>query len=205
MDINKYFIVSLLIFILFSSGKCIKIPLDCTATKYSFELKAKAYPDKDTISIGDTIWLEISSSTQFRDVMSGQIINYSNTVNLGSGITFSALSSANQFTINSVGKFDFVLKEGIELRRGYNNGLGNEYRFIERNNLYLFLLGIVAKEKGTYAIVFSNASNVYRSDDKCTKAGFNINFESTNQHYPLNPSYIPGTNPKGGDYYFVVK
>jgi hypothetical protein len=179
--------------------------LDCAQTKYSFELGVKATPDKDSIAIGDTLWFEVNSPIQFKDAVTAQIIDYSKAENLGSGITFSALSSNSEFTVNSVDKFNYVLKDGIELRHGYSNGLGNEYQFIEKNNRYVFLLGIVAKEKGVYSIVFSNAGNVYRSNDKCTKASFNIIFENTNQHYPLNPFYIPGTNPRGGDYYFVVK
>jgi hypothetical protein len=204
MGIKKIFIV-VAVSLLLQRCSCTKTGLDCAQTKYNFELNVRAYPDKDSIAVGDTVWLEVNSPTQFKDAATGQMIDYSKAVNLGSGVTFSALSSINQFTINSVNKFDFVLKEGIELRRGYNNGLGNEYQFIGKNNLYVFLLGIVAKEKGIYSIVFSNAANVYRSNDNCTKAGFNIVFANTNQHYPLNPFYIPGTNPRGGDYYFKVK
>jgi len=184
---------------------CKKLVLDCADTKYNFELAVKAYPNRDSISIGDTIWFEINAPTRIQDIATNQMIDYSGTANLGSGITFSALSAANQFTVNSVEKFNYVLINGLELRRGYSNGLGNEYQFIERNGNYVFLLGIIAKEKGTYSLVFSNSNNTYRNSDKCTKANFNIIFKNTNQHYPLSPFYIPGTNPVGGDYYFVVK
>lgn len=190
--------------LLFLQATCNKHGLDCAATKYSFQLPIRAYPNKEWVHVGDTIWLEINESTTLKDNQSGQSINYGGAQNLGSGVSFSALSSNNEFTLNAVDKFEFVLKKGTELRRGFNNGLGNEYRFVEEQDRYLFLLGIVAKEKGIYGIVFSNAANVFRTNDRCTKANFAILFEDTDQHYRLNPFYIPGTNPRGGDYYFKV-
>ncbi len=182
-----------------------KIGLDCATTKYSFELPVKAYPDRDSISIGDTIWFEVNAPTRLKDINTNQMVDYSGTANLGSALSFSALSADNEFTINSVERFNYVLINGLELRHSYNNGLGNEYQFIENNSSYIFQLGIIAKEKGKYRIVFSNSNNTYRNSDKCTKASFNINFKNTNQHYTLSPFYIIGTNPVGGDYYLVVK
>lgn len=205
MAINKSTFAVLLIFLSFSNAQCIKNGLDCANTKHSFELPIRAYPDKDSIAIGDTIWFEVNSPTQLQDGITGQLTDYSKTVNLGSGITFRALDAEDKFTISALNRFDFLLLEGIELRSGYSNGLGNEYRFTEKDFSFRFLLGIIAKEKGTYVVLFSRAGNVYRSNDECTKASFDIFFVNTNQHYPLNPFYIPGTTPRGGDYYFVVK
>lgn len=203
MGIKKIFI-AIAISLLLQGCNCTKTGLDCAQTKYNFELNVRAYPDKDSIAVGDTVWFEINSPTQFKEIATGQTIDYSKAANLGSGVAFSALSISNEFTVNSVDKFNYVLKDGIELRYGYSNGLGNEYQFIEKNSRYLFLLGIVAKEKGIYRIIFSNAGNVYRSNDNCTKAGFTINFKDTDQHIYLFPGGA-GTPPGGGVYYFKVK
>jgi hypothetical protein len=201
----KKILLAIVVVVLIQRCDCTKsgLGLDCAQTKYSFELAVKAYPDKDSINIGDTAWFEVSSSTQFKDIATEQIIDYSKAENLGSGISFSAINSSNEFTVNSVDKFNYILKEGIELRHGYGNGLGNEYQFIEKNGRYLFLLGIIAREKGIFRIIFSNAGNVYRSNDKCTKAGFTINFKDTDQHIYLFPGGA-GTPPGGGVYYFKV-
>lgn len=203
MDIKKIPLI-IVAAVLLEQCDCTKsgLGLDCAQTKYSFELAVKAYPDKDSINIGDTVWLEVNSPTQFKEAASGQMIDYSKAENLGSAIAFSGLSAENAFTVKSVDKFNYFLKEGLETANT-DVGLYKEYLFIEKNNRYLFLLGIVAKEKGTYRIVFSNAANVYRSNDKCTKAGFIINFKDTDQHIYLFPGGA-GTPPGGGVYYFKV-
>jgi len=53
----------------------------------------------------------------------------------------------------------------------------------------------------------SNASNIYRKNDNCTKANFGINFTATNQHLYFNEIVLPGvTLPAGGGIYlFKVK
>lgn len=33
---------------------------DCSRTDYSFEIAAKAYPDLDSIRVGDTVWVEVN-------------------------------------------------------------------------------------------------------------------------------------------------
>jgi hypothetical protein len=74
---------------LFIKANCTKIPFDCAKTVYSFQLPVKAFPDKDTINIGDTIWLEINERTLIRDGICGEMINYSGTGNLGSALSIS--------------------------------------------------------------------------------------------------------------------
>jgi len=49
----------------------------------------------------------------------------------------------------------------------------------------------------------SNASNVYKNNDKCTKANFEINFKNTNQHLLLNQISFPDYHlTEGGGVYF---
>ncbi len=176
---------------------------DCAENRYSFGMGVRAYPDSDSIKIGDTIWLEINEATTLKDFRTDQMIDYSKAANLGSNISFSQLSADSQFTIQAVHKFDFHLIEGIPTA-STNDDLYKEYLFNERNGYYKFKLGVVPKQKGLFVIVFGNAANVYRKTDKCTKAGFGINFKETDQHYYFHPGYIPGTSPVGGDYYFKV-
>jgi hypothetical protein len=198
-------IIYLLIALLFIRASCATKALNCANTKYSFELPIKAYPGKEKMHVGDTLWFEITSPTTLKDQLSSKEIDYSNAANLGSSVAFSTLSSEGEFTINCVSRFDYLLKSGIELSRGYANGLINEYGFTETSNEYRFLLAIIPKDTGTYRIGFSNAANVSRQNDKCTKAEFALNFRNTDQHYYLAPGYNPnGPTLVGGDYYFKV-
>lgn len=82
-----------------------------------------------------------------------------------------------------------------------------EYLFIQQGVNYSFKLGIVCIQKGVFGFGFSNAANLYRLSDKCTKASFIINVENTHQHYYLNPNINSvnfDTTKSSGSYYFKV-
>lgn len=53
----------------------------------------------------------------------------------------------------------------------------------------------------------SNASNVFRKNNNCTKANFEINFKNTNQHLNLNKISFPDVDLSegGGVYLFRVE
>jgi hypothetical protein len=209
MDINKNIILAVNLFtasLFFQQCSCKKtLGLDCAQAKYGFQLPVKAYPDKDSISIGDTVFFEINESTSFNDTQSGQIVDYSGAENLGSVLAFGNYdTSLKSWTNENPSNFNLVLINGYGNLVNQTN-IDIQYRFFEKDKRYRFLIGVVPKKKGLFSLLFSNSNNTYRKSDKCTKASFNIIFEDTNQHYPLNPFYIPGTNPRGGDYYFVVK
>lgn len=176
----------------------------CEKNVYGFAIGIKAYPDKDNLMVGDTIWFEINEPTTLRDTQTGRMIDYSNAANLGSAIGFQALSPASgQFTIAAAQKFKLVAVQGTETANS-NPDLYHEFLFAEISNTYLFQLGVIPKETGTFSVVFSNAANVYRKNDNCPKASFGLNFENTNQHYYLNPNFQGGPTPVGGNYYFKV-
>ena len=103
---------------------------DCAETLFSFGLGVRAYPDSDSIKIGDTIWLEINEATTLKDFRTSQMFDYSKAANLGSNISFSQLSADSQFTIQAVHKFDFHLIEGIPTASA-NDDLYKEYLFNE--------------------------------------------------------------------------
>ena len=176
---------------------------DCKDAKYNFKLGVKCYPDKDSIIIGDTIWFEIKESTYLIDNQLSQKIDYSGAENLGSAISINKFIERDSIE-DAVNKFSFLLKKGTLVNNPLTDKI-KEYLFLEENSFYTFSVGIIAKKSGTFVLVFSNAANVYRKNDKCTKAGFTINFTETNQHYYLNPNYLGEPILVGGDYYFVVK
>ena len=80
-----------------------------------------------------------------------------------------------------------------------------EFSFVEINQFYKFKLAIVPKFKGVFKLFVSNAANVYKTNDKCTKAGFVINFTNTNQHLYLNEVSFPGIIPPPGEGIYLLK
>jgi hypothetical protein len=176
--------------------------IGCAENIFSFEFGIKAYPDKEVMNTGDTLWLEINEPTTLTDIRTGRTIDYSNGGNLGSVIAFQKLSNANEFIEKAAQEFAFTLVDGTETNNADPESL-REYLFTERNSHYLFKLGVIPKQTGIYRLFFSNAANVFRKNDKCTKASFTLNFKNTNQHLNLYPSVTDSTSG-GGVYYFKV-
>lgn len=187
-------------------AQCNKPRLDCANTVYSFELGIKAYPDKDSINVGDTIWLEVNEPTTLKDGFTGQMINYSGAVNLGSAISFAKLIAPSVTDDQVAFNFKYVLIQGNELTRP-DTAKYREFKFDELNSYYKFKLGIIPKVQGIFKMFVSNAADVYRYNDKCTKAGFAINFKETNQHFYFNEVSFPGIilSGKNGVYFFKVQ
>lgn len=199
---NNLIIAAALLLCLVNSGFQCRKSFGCAGTLYNFKLGVKAYPDTETVIADDTIWLEINEPTTLQDIRTGRDINWSNAANLGSVLSFHQLSNQNEFTVKAADKFDFHLVNGTKLN-SIDPSFEREYRFDEKNGYYLFKLGVIPKEKGTFRLFFSNAANVYLRNDRCSKSNFIINFRDTDQHYYLSPTY-QGGNLVGGDYYFKV-
>lgn len=183
----------------------------CTCTKngcfnelYSFEIFVKAYPDQDSIFINDTIWFEINESVMLKDMISNRTINFDKAANLGSAVAFGQLLGNSQEK-DAVSDFNFVLVSGTETN-SVNAARFKEYLFKEEQGRYLFRLGLVPKKSGVFRMGFSNAANVYRKDDNCTKANFKILFKETNQHLYFNDNNYNITTPLPSNMYcFKVK
>lgn len=202
MAIKKNLIVVLGISIIITLNSCGK--KGCANTAYNFVVGVKAYPDKESIRLGDTLWFEINAPTNLTDITSNTTIDYSGAENLGSAIGFGRIT--NNITVESADTFSYITKVGVPVSNPNTTKI-REFLFVQINKNYVFKLGIIPKEKGVFGVGFSNAANVYRSSDKCTKAAFKINFENTHQHYYLNPiinSTNSDTTKSSGSYYFKV-
>lgn len=182
---------------------------DCSQTDYSFEAFFKAYPDRDSIRIGDTIWLELQTPTQLKDLMSGQIVDYSGAVNLGTAISYLEIIGGigDPPPIPSANDFDYIIELGDSSPTDKTNQI-RAYIFREQSGTYSFKLGIIPKRSGLFLIAPGNATNVYRKHNKCSKAGFNLTFKETNQRLNLyeqkRPGYILSDYDKGHLYAFKV-
>jgi hypothetical protein len=176
----------------------------CFDEEFSFEIYAKAFPDRDSILVNDTIWFEINESASLKDFTSNRIVNFSNASNLGSAIGFDELLGNSQRK-DAVSDFSFVLILGTEIN-SINPARFKEYIFTEVSGRYIFQLGIIPKRTGIFRMGFSDAANVYRKDDNCTKAYFKIYFKETNQHLYFNDQNFGISTPMPSNMYcFKVK
>jgi len=206
MVTNKYFILLLsLSFIIFSSS-CGKDKVFCANTKYGFNLNAEIDKDLDSITTSDTIYLKIKASTTLIDSQTGKEINYSNAKNLGMVLTLLKVTDVNS-TVGAIKDFELLSLKGSLVTPVLNDSY-REFLFAEEEQHYVFTLGLKPKVKGNYAINLSDASNVFRSNDKCTKAFFEITFANTDQHFNFlktwSPNAILDEVGKVRVYYFKV-
>lgn len=185
---------------------CKKGGLGCANTVYNFNISEKIIPDKDSIRTGDTLFLKVTASSNLLDLKTNTVIDYSNAENLGNVVTLLRFGPVNT-DAGAINNFNFVLEKGREVKAA--DPLSQiDVLFDESNGAYIFSLAIIAKDTGRYALTIGDAANVFRRNDKCTKANFNINFAETNQHFYLlnkwRPDLTLDNNGKRHVYYFKV-
>ncbi|MBS1758779.1 MAG: hypothetical protein JST23_01550 [Bacteroidetes bacterium] len=208
----NYKTVALFIFIIGVSATCRK-NRDCKREYFAFTTFATAYPDLDSINKFDTLWLQLDQSVIFKDNISGSNIDYSKAANLGCAIGFfnlvaGGISNPDTIPVAAVSLFSIKLIDGLETV-STNPQKFKEYKFSEVNGRYKLKIAIVPHNAGIFSISISNATNVYKYSNPCSKASFEINFEQTNQHiyfYEQNrPGYTPSLYEQTHLYCFKVK
>lgn len=210
---TKMTAIMILIFCAVFFSKCKPIAFDCTENKYTFSVTIQAYPDLDSINVGDTIWFESTIPTQLLDKATNQVIDYSNAENLGGDMGFVKFNGEgnvnNAGVIPAADNFDYFIKIGNALANPVLPEQNRNYGFIEVNNKYKFMLGIIPKQSGIFIMAMGDIANVFRKSDKCTKAFFGINIVNTNQHLYFieqnRPGYILSEFDKAHSYCVKVK
>lgn len=178
----KLFITLILTSLIINGCDCKKE--GCSDEKFLFEVSVKASPDRDSILINDTIWLEINESVNLKDLTTNTFVNFNNAANLGSTIGFEELLGNSQRQ-DAVIDFSYFLTSGTEIS-SINPARFKEYLLKEESGRYIFRLGIIPKKIGIFRIGFSDAANVFIKNNGCKKADFKILFKNTNQHLYFN-------------------
>lgn len=205
---TKNFKVAILLFIAVASinSTCKKVEVGCANTVYSFKINQNISPDNDSIRIGDTIFLNLNTATKFKDIQSGNLIDYSQASNLGNVVTFLRFSYSDKVEA-ARNNFNLIIQQGIKVN-SVDPLSQQEVLFGEENGSYKLSLAIIAIDTGRYVITIGNAANVYRKNDACTKANFIIDFNGTDQHYYLlskwRPDLVLNEEGKKKVYYFKV-
>jgi hypothetical protein len=167
---------------------------DCRGTIHNFEAFYKAYPDKDSIRVNDTIWLELKAPTQLRDITTNQMVDYSDAANFGTVIGYVELmggDASDPGAIAAANHFENILVNGSSVR-SINPEQVREFLFDEKNGMYLFKVGIVPKKVGLFLIGSGNAAGVYQKNNSCRRSDFNLTFKDTDQHLYLLEESRPG-------------
>jgi hypothetical protein len=198
----KLVAVLIIVFVIATKSTCKK---PCVKKEYAFNFNAKAFPDVDSISVGDTIWIEINEPTLLTDLLSGNQADFSGATNLSTAIGFDQLLGNGQAK-DAASYFEYKIIHGVLLANNPNSSQFKEFKFSEIGGRYLIKVGIIPQKIGIYRIGLSNASNVYLNSSNCIKASISINFFQTNQHMYFNEINFGVVVPlPNGGYCFKVK
>jgi hypothetical protein len=155
---------------------------------YSFEVTAEFTPEKDSIRVGDTLYLVSEFPSTMIPAGSTQPVDYSRSTGISNILNVNKLEP-NRVIADAVFDFDYINIDG-EIYNSRDIPSPNrvqQLRYEEKSGMYRLKVGLIPKAKGIYSLAtgFSGLSNGRKSGDKCTKASFptTVTNEDPHLHY----------------------
>lgn len=138
------------VIVLFMFNGCWIFKDKCFRT-YRFEIPFTTYPLKDTLNIGDTLWITADFSADMLDSTKMEYVHTEN-VYFETGIGLARID-INPYQPNVWNLLDtFILEKGeINL-----SPMEMKIKYYYENNKYLFKLGIICNKKGVYELDISS-------------------------------------------------
>src|SRR5665213_1193394 len=95
---------------------CKKGGITACNQSFAYTIDAKVYPDKDTVKIGDTIFVKVNIPSTLTDSSSGEIAHLSGGSGVSTDMGFVKLVGDSPIVLDdAVPEFNFVLIAGKEL------------------------------------------------------------------------------------------
>jgi hypothetical protein len=176
---------------------------------YSFAVTAHFTPERDSIRVGDTLYLVSEFPSTMIPVGGDQPVDYSNSTGIGNNLGIRKLEPSRVIT-GAVFDFDYISIDGeiYNSRDIPSPERVQQLRYGEKSGMYRLKIGMIPKAKGIYslAIGFSGLSNGRKSGDKCTKASFptTVANEDPHLHYLSTHTDTPSEELPPIHYLFKV-
>lgn len=154
---------------------------NCKDAMYAFTMQESFYPEKDSVAVGDTLWVSSSHSTIFKDLTSGSDVDFSNS-QLGSNIRILNFPDTSQTVKGAIFDFDIVKIYGHEIGNDNIPTDNKGFFYDEINSNYILKLGFIAKKKGIYSISLGNSISILEKKGGCEKASVEITNTNQNNH-----------------------
>jgi hypothetical protein len=184
---------------------------ECVSNTFQFTVDFSVRPVRDSLNVGDTLWLESTTPTGMFDSRTNKTIDFVSATNFGGGITINTLLGPNNLG-PAVHNFDFVLVKGDLVPSPNALDVLKGFKYAEEVGEYKLRFGMVCKDKGVYGLTLSAAANVYSPKfGSCNRASIYLKIEDgTSKHlnYLQDTYYLNQTIPdpvKETSYCFVVK
>jgi len=196
MGINiKLTMVVTTLFVTTINSTCKKGQVCADNNTYTFiNNYAKAYPDSDSIRVGDTLWIEISMPTTLKDELTNTMIDFSDAVSVGNTFSIDVFVGGNvnnPGTAYAANNFNYYVINGQSLNSP-NPDRTRQYTFAKMGGLFVLKVGVIAKSIGIYSLAISDDAGVHEKGDNCTKASFAFKYANTNQHLYYYQNNRPG-------------
>jgi hypothetical protein len=151
---------------------------------YNFSITASIVPSKDSINVGDTVYLISSFPSTLQDQY-GKLINYADAKNINSSMGFNDLSAIGNKDSSTIKNFFYENFEG-QIFNSTSVPLpwhGNQLFYEEVNDEYRLEIAFIPKASGTYCLLISDAYCAGLNHNKaCKQASFAIALTNTDQH-----------------------
>lgn len=188
MNYAKNMVWGLFLTIILSSFGCGK---NCKDAKYSFSMEEFFSPKKDSISVGDTLWVTSSHSTTFQDLINNQHIDFSNS-QIGTNIRILSFSDTSKTVTGSVNDFGIIIIYGNEVSNDNIPSENKGFIYEEINGSYMLKLGFIGSKKGIYSISLGNSIGIVQRKRGCEKASIEIENANVNKHLYYYQDFRPG-------------
>ena len=179
------FIVIIAVCIATSCGK------RCVDAQYNFNMQEVFYPEKDSILVGETLFMESVHSTIFNDTLINKSIDFSGS-NIGSSLRLLRFPDNSSTVVGGMNDFEIHILEG---NAPGNDNIPTENKgvfFTERNGNYRLKISLIAKQKGIYAISLGDAIGIVEKRNSCEKANISIKNVNLNKNLYYYQNFFNG-------------
>ena len=156
-------------------------------TPYSFKITSEWLLQQELYHIGDTLILTSTFPKILTDYSTLNLhqVDYSNAVSIASGAIFYSLDSVQHQYIGGVSKFNLFSIYGSILPSTVTPQEHTDLIFQEQANNFFLKIGIIAKEKGIFALYISNGGSEGIIGKNCTNAAFDMTVTNSDKHVGL--------------------
>jgi len=160
-------------------NSCVK---PCHEPDYHFSVIDSFFPEKDSVTVGDTVWLMCIIPKMEKDLNTQMIINFSNAAFLGVNLVLSDISKFN-VQRDAADSFSYVNGQGRIYSDQYG---GKQLSFAEVDTAYQLKIGLIALKAGLYILTLPDMPGVYRKGSQhCGIGNFQILNTNNNKHLYL--------------------
>jgi hypothetical protein len=201
MGIKQPFFIIVLFFVIlpFLSATCKKNKGECIGNAYSLKETWNVLPQKDSISIGDTLIFSSNFSNRPFDYNTNTNVDFSGSGLVGTSFSIRIVKGYNDLK-PAIDSFSLFLLEGKYNDNDLKPTQIKDIFWVESNSTYKIKIGIIARKKGDYSITTPDAIGRLKKANECENgAGIILsNSNVKNNAYLSHPyyglPYVPGTD-----------